>query len=104
MALSMRERGMRGGRKTRDKYGLDYLKQIAAKGRETQKDIYGPDFQRILAQNGHHALRDIYGNDFHSVLGKRGAFSLWQTYTILPVEIGSYALVNRETGVIKALW
>jgi hypothetical protein len=44
-----------------------------------------------------------YGNDHFRKIGARGALITWLTYGLKPVGTGGYAMVNRETGKIKAV-
>lgn len=45
-----------------------------------------------------------YGPEYMRAIGKRGAAELHRRYHIWPYQLSKYALVNRETGEVKATW
>lgn len=45
-----------------------------------------------------------HGREHMSEIGRRGAAATWQRYFLAPVEIANYAMVERETGKIIAIW
>jgi hypothetical protein len=44
-----------------------------------------------------------YGNDHFRKIGARGALITWLTYSLRPVGTSRFAMVNRETGKVKAM-
>jgi hypothetical protein len=44
-----------------------------------------------------------YGRGHMAAIGKRGAATLWQRYNLLPYQLSKFALVDRETGKVKAI-
>jgi hypothetical protein len=44
-----------------------------------------------------------HGRQYMAAIGARGAATLWRRYAILPYELSKYALVDRETGKVKAI-
>lgn len=49
------------------------------------------------------ATVEKYGKPYMAEIGRKGACVTWQRYTILPVGIGAYALVDRESGKVKSI-
>jgi hypothetical protein len=45
-----------------------------------------------------------HGREYMSEIGKRGAATLWRRYHLRPVDVSGWALVDRETGKVKAVW
>jgi hypothetical protein len=45
-----------------------------------------------------------YGSQHMSNIGRRGASVTWQRYTLKPVNESQYAMVERSTGIIKAIF
>jgi hypothetical protein len=45
-----------------------------------------------------------HGKDHMSAIGRRGAATTWKRYAIQPVDSSGYALVERATGKIRAIW
>jgi hypothetical protein len=44
-----------------------------------------------------------HGRPYMAAIGRRGAAALWRRYALLPYELSKYALVDRETGKVKAI-
>jgi hypothetical protein len=44
-----------------------------------------------------------YGREHFRKIGARGALITWLTYSLHPVGTSRFAMVNRETGEIKAM-
>lgn len=44
-----------------------------------------------------------HGRPYMAAIGRRGAAALWRRYSLLPYQVGQYALVDRETGKVKAI-
>ena len=44
------------------------------------------------------------GKAHMSAIGKKGAATTWKLYAIQPVDSSGYALVERATGKIRAIW
>jgi hypothetical protein len=42
-----------------------------------------------------------YGPEHMSAIGKRGAAVFWKRYKLEPAGLSDFAVVNRQTGVIK---
>jgi hypothetical protein len=55
-------------------------------------------------RKGGRATYEKYGKDYMSEIGKRGARTTWERYGIVPVDTSGYALVERATGKIRAIW
>lgn len=43
-----------------------------------------------------------YGSDHMREIGRRGAAATWRRYNLLPIGIGGYAMVERDTGAVVA--
>ena len=43
-----------------------------------------------------------YGNQHMANIGKRGAQAFWKKYTLKPVNLSHFAIVNRQTNEIIA--
>lgn len=43
-----------------------------------------------------------YGTDHMRKLGKAGAAATWNRYTLQPINLNDFAMVNKETGQIVA--
>ena len=43
-----------------------------------------------------------YGPQHMSKIGKKGAAVTWQRYHLMPYGIGDFAMVDEQTGTIKA--
>lgn len=44
-----------------------------------------------------------YGPEHMRAIGKKGAATLWRRYALYPFELSKYALVDRESGQIRAI-
>jgi hypothetical protein len=44
-----------------------------------------------------------YGSQHMRAIGKKGAGVTWERYTLAPVGVSGWAMVDRRTGEIKAL-
>lgn len=44
-----------------------------------------------------------HGRQHMAAIGRRGAETLWRRYSLLPYQLSKYALVDRESGQIKAI-
>ncbi len=45
-----------------------------------------------------------HGKEHMQAIGKRGAATTWKRYALLPVDTSGYAMVDRKTGEVKAIW
>lgn len=45
-----------------------------------------------------------HGRAYFSTIGKKGAAVLWRRYQLTPAGLRGWALVDRETGKVKAQW
>lgn len=45
-----------------------------------------------------------HGKEHMRTIGRRGAATTWKRYAIMPVDSSGYALVERATGKIRAIW
>jgi len=43
-----------------------------------------------------------YGKKHMSEIGKQGARVFWETYTLSPIGLTKFAIVNRKTRIIKS--
>jgi hypothetical protein len=43
-----------------------------------------------------------YGKGYMAMIGRRGAATLHDRYSLQPIGLNNFALVNRQTGEIKA--
>lgn len=50
--ISVQEAGRRGGAATRDRYGIEFLREIAKKGGETTKKRWGHLFSELGRRGG----------------------------------------------------
>lgn len=44
-----------------------------------------------------------HGRQHFAKIGKRGAATTWTRYTLKPVNQSQYAMVDRQTNIIKAV-
>jgi hypothetical protein len=44
-----------------------------------------------------------YGSQHMQAIGRQGAAATWTRYTLKPVNQSQYAMVDRVTGIIKAI-
>ena len=44
-----------------------------------------------------------YGPEYMAQIGKRGAATLWKRYNLRPYQLSKYALVDRQSGEIRAV-
>ena len=61
--MTRKEAGALGGRKTFERFGRDYMRQIGARGAET----------------------------------------LWRRYRLTPFQLNKFALIDRESGELRAI-
>lgn len=45
-----------------------------------------------------------HGREHMQAIGKRGAETLWRRYRLRPYQLSKWALVDHETGEVKAIW
>lgn len=45
-----------------------------------------------------------HGKAHFSTIGRRGAAELWRRYHLTPAGLRGWALVDRETGKVRATW
>jgi general stress protein YciG len=45
-----------------------------------------------------------HGKEHMRTIGRRGAATTWRRYSIMPVDTSGYALVEKATGKIRAIW
>ncbi len=50
------------------------------------------------------ATFEKYGRQHMVDIGKEGARVLWERYQLLPYQTRGWALKNKQTGEIKAVW
>lgn len=55
-----------------------------------------------IASKGGKTTSKKYGKDHMRAIGKKGAESTWAKYTLQPVGLNNFALVEKETGEVKA--
>lgn len=54
-------------------------------------------------QRGGLATLARHGQTHFQTIGRRGAFVTWSRYSLAPVNQSQYAMVDRQTGKIKAI-
>lgn len=54
-------------------------------------------------QRGGLATLAKHGRDHMQRIGRRGASVTWSRYSLAPVNQSQYAMVDRQTGIIKAI-
>jgi general stress protein YciG len=59
--------------------------------------------KRLAGRKGGLATYEKYGKEHMAEIGKRGAKVTWSRYTLLPYRQSQWAMVNRETGHVKAI-
>ncbi len=45
-----------------------------------------------------------HGKEHMQEIGRRGAAATWRKYALMPVDSSGYAMVERSTGKIRAIW
>lgn len=45
-----------------------------------------------------------YGREYMATIGRRGAAALYRRYRLTPAGVAGWALIDRETGKVKAVW
>lgn len=45
-----------------------------------------------------------HGKEHMQAIGRRGAAATWKKYALMPVDSSGYAMVERATGKIRAIW
>lgn len=70
--LTVQEAGRMGGRITREKYGLEFFRQIGKKGGRTTRERLSPEEFAERGRKGGITVREKYGVEFFSELGKKG--------------------------------
>lgn len=45
----------------------------------------------------------VHGREYMRAIGKKGAHTTWERYTLKPVGICGWAMIERMTGKVKAL-
>lgn len=55
-------------------------------------------------RKGGRATASRHGKEHMAAIGRKGAESTWKQYYLLPVELANYAMINRETGEVIAIW
>lgn len=58
--------------------------------------------QQAGSKGGRHTFAK-HGRSHMAKIGKAGALATWTRYTMKPINQSQYAMVNRETNVIKAI-
>lgn len=53
-----------------------------------------------ISSLGGQAVFRKYGSAYMSKIGRAGAVAFWKKYTVQPVQLTRFAIVNRETGEI----
>lgn len=43
-----------------------------------------------------------HGKSHMATIGKKGAIAFWKKYTLKPVNLSHFAIVNRQSGIIIA--
>lgn len=61
------------------------------------------EIKRRAGRLGGLATITRYGREHMAEIGRRGAAVLWRRYRLLPYELSRYALVDRESGEIRAI-
>ena len=54
-------------------------------------------------QRGGLSTLALYGIAHYQKIGKRGASVTWSRYSLAPINQSQYAMVDRQTGIIKAI-
>lgn len=57
---------------------------------------------KIKGQAGGLAVYAKYGSDHMREIGKKGAETFWNKYTLQPIGINEFAIVDRKTNQIVA--
>jgi hypothetical protein len=59
--------------------------------------------KKQAGSKGGRATVEKHGRGHMQQIGKRGAAVTWTRYTLKPVNQSQYAMVDRETNIIKAV-
>ncbi len=59
--------------------------------------------KREAGRLGGLATVEKYGHDHMSEIGKKGAEVLYKRYALRPYQLTKFALVDRDTGEVKAV-
>lgn len=51
-----------------------------------------------ISSLGGQAVYKKYGSEYMSQLGRKGAIAFWKKYTVQPVQLTRFAIVERATG------
>lgn len=69
-----------------------------------------PDLKKSLSEiraeagrKGGRATLKKHGRDHYRRIGRKGAESTWQRYSLRPYKTSQFAMVDRESGEIKAI-
>lgn len=62
------------------------------------------EVKRRTGQLGGLATVKRHGREHMQAIGKRGAATLWRRYGLKPCQLTRWALVDRETDEVKAVW
>ncbi|MHC4749250.1 MAG: hypothetical protein ACYTFW_05185 [Planctomycetota bacterium] len=60
--------------------------------------------KREAGRLGGLATLATYGRDHFQAIGRKGGIALHEKYDLKPVSLSGWALVDRETNIIKAYW
>ncbi len=74
------------------------------KGGLTVLQRYGPEHMREIGRRGGLATVQRYGREYMREIGRRGAAVTWQRYDLQPVGVSGWAMVERESGKVVAVW
>lgn len=55
-----------------------------------------------IASKGGKTTSKKYGADHMRAIGKKGAEKTWEKYVLKPVGLNNFAMVEKETGEVKA--
>lgn len=45
-----------------------------------------------------------HGREYMRAIGRRGAAELWRRYSLVPADTSGWALIERATGKVRAIW
>lgn len=60
--------------------------------------------KREAGQRGGQRTVQKHGKDYMRTIGKRGADATWRKYNLVPTGTSQWAMVDRITGEVKAIW
>lgn len=77
---------------------IEHLRSIAQKGGKALVAKRGAEYMSSIAQKGGRALVEKYGNAYMRQIGTSGALAFHTKYTLIPVELSQFAIIDRLSG------